>query len=79
MNKNFETSLKMIEPIQEHLRVFETMADFSKHYQKRKEELNAQTIHLVNKKYYINGYRLTRCSIRAPDGETKNELKSQQS
>ncbi len=74
MNENLQTQIKIIEPVQEYLKMFETVGDFNKYYHKHKEELDVQTTHMLNKKYFINGYRLTRRSIRTPDGQAKNEL-----
>ena len=46
----------MIEPIRKPIKEFETVNDFNIYYHKHKEEMDAETTHVLNKKYHINGY-----------------------
>ena len=52
--------VKVIEPIKKPLKEFETINDFNMYYHKHKEEMDAETTHALNKKYHINGYRITK-------------------
>ena len=52
--------IKVIEPIRKPLKEFETVNDFNIFYHKHKEEMDAETTHVLNKKYHINGYRITK-------------------
>jgi peptidoglycan hydrolase CwlO-like protein len=52
--------LKVIEPITEPLKVFNTTAEFKTFYAENKEEIDKQTTHILNKKYVIDGYRITK-------------------
>ncbi len=53
-------SLRIIEPVQEYLKVFDTVQDFEKYYAKHRDDIDSDTTHMLNKKYHINGYRITR-------------------
>lgn len=53
-------SLKIVEPIREYLKEFETVDEFNKYYIKHKSDIDSQTTHTLNKKYHIKGYRITK-------------------
>ena len=52
--------LKIIEPIQKPLHEFETPDEFNIYYHKHKDEMDKETTHLLNKKFSIDGYRITK-------------------
>ena len=52
--------LKIIEPIHKPLHEFETPDEFNIYYHKHKDEMDKETTHLLNKKFSINGYRITK-------------------
>ena len=52
--------VKIIEPIKKPIKEFETVNDFNIFYHKHKEEMDAETTHVLNKKYHIKGYRITK-------------------
>ncbi len=52
--------LKIIEPIREYLKEFDSVDDFNKFYFKHKSDIDGQTTHQLNKKFHIKGYRLTK-------------------
>ncbi len=52
--------LKIIEPIQNYLKEFNTTDEFNLFYSKNKEQLDSETTHKLNKKYHIQGYRITK-------------------
>ena len=52
--------IKVIEPIRKPLKEFALVNDFNIYYHKHKEEMDAETTHVLNKKYHINGYRITK-------------------
>ena len=56
----FLTDLKIIEPIHKPLHEFETPDEFNIYYHKHKDEMDKETTHLLNKKFSINGYRITK-------------------
>ena len=56
----FLTDLKIIEPIQKPLHEFETPDEFNIYYHKHKDEMDKETTHLLNKKFSIDGYRITK-------------------
>lgn len=53
-------SLKTIEPIYSPLKTFENFEDFNDYYKLHKDEIDNETTHLLNKKYKIDGYRITK-------------------
>ncbi len=53
-------SLKIIEPVQTCLKVFDNVGDFEKYYMKHRDTMDSDTTHKLNKKYRIEGYRITR-------------------
>ena len=53
-------TLKIIEPIRDYLKVFNTDDEFNIWYTKNKDEVDTLTTHKLNKMYKINGYRITK-------------------
>ena len=53
-------TLKIIEPIRDYLKVFNSPDEFNIWYTKNKEEVDTLTTHKLNKMYKINGYRITK-------------------
>ena len=54
------TELKVIEPIRNYSKEFDTPDEFNIFYAKNKDEIDNQTTHKLNKLYHIKGYRITR-------------------
>lgn len=52
--------VKIIEPIREYSKVFNTPDEFNIWYSKNKDEVDALTTHKLNKMYKIEGYRITK-------------------
>ena len=52
--------LKVIEPIKNYIKEFNSPVEFNLWYAKHKEEVDALTTHKLNKMYLINGYRITK-------------------
>ena len=53
-------TVKIIEPVKKVLAEFETPEEFNLYYHQHKEELDKQTTHILNKKYKIKGYHITK-------------------
>ena len=53
-------TLKIIEPIRDYLKVFNSPDEFNIWYTKNKDEVESLTTHKLNKLYKINGYRITK-------------------
>ena len=53
-------TLKIIEPIRDYLKVFNSADEFNIWYTKKKDEVDSLTTHKLNKMYKINGYRITK-------------------
>ena len=53
-------TLKIIEPIRDYLKVFNSADEFNIWYTKNKDEVDSLTTHKLNKMYKINGYRITK-------------------
>ena len=53
-------SIKIIEPIKQYLKVFNTPDEFNIWYTKNKDEVESLTTHKLNKMYKIEGYRITK-------------------
>ena len=53
-------TLKIIEPIRDYLKVFNSPDEFNIWYTKNKDEVDALTTNKLNKLYKINGYRITK-------------------
>ena len=61
--------LKIIEPVQKPLKEFDGPDEFNIYYHKHKDDIDGQTTHMLNRKYKINGYKITKlkgvlCLIR---------------
>ena len=53
-------TLKIIEPIKQYLKVFNSPDEFNIWYTKNKDEVDTLTTHKLNKMYKIEGYRITK-------------------
>ena len=53
-------TLKIIEPIKQYLKVFNSPDEFNIWYTKNKDEVESLTTHKLNKMYKIEGYRITK-------------------
>ena len=53
-------SIKIIEPIKEYLKVFNSPDEFNIWYTKNKDEVDTLKTHKLNKLYKIEGYRITK-------------------
>ena len=53
-------SIKIIEPIKQYLKVFNSPDEFNIWYTKNKDEVDTLTTHKLNKMYKIEGYRITK-------------------
>ena len=53
-------TLKIIEPIRDYLKVFNSADEFNIWYTKNKDEVDTLTTNRLNKLYKINGYRITK-------------------
>ena len=52
--------LKIIGPIKKPLKEFESPDEFNLYYHKHKEEMDGETTHSLNKKFKIDGFRITK-------------------
>ena len=52
--------LKVIEPIKNYIKEFNSPVEFNLWYAKHKEEVDVLTTHKLNKMYKIDGYRITK-------------------
>ena len=52
--------LKFIGPIKSPLKEFDSVDEFNIYYHKHKDEMDTETTHSLNKKFKINGYRITK-------------------
>lgn len=52
--------IKIIEPIKEFSKVFNSPDEFNLWYTKNKDEMDNMTTHKLNKLYKIEGYRITK-------------------
>lgn len=52
--------LKVIEPIKNYLKEFNSPVEFNLWYAKNKDEVDKLTTHKLNKMYHIVGYRITK-------------------
>ena len=59
-SKSTQTELKVIEPIKNYLREFNTPEEFNLYYVKHKDEIDDKTTNILNKMYHIDGYRITK-------------------
>ena len=59
-SQSTQTELKVIEPIKNYIKEFQTPDEFNLYYVKHKDEIDNKTTHILNKMYHINGYRITK-------------------
>ena len=52
--------LKIIGPIKTPLKEFDSPDEFNLYYHKHKEEMDTETTHSLNKKFKIDGFRITK-------------------
>ena len=52
--------VKILQPVTTYIKTFKTVDEFNLFYNKNKAELDAQTTQMLNKKYFVEGYRLTK-------------------
>lgn len=52
--------IKILEPIRNYLKEFNSIDEFNNFYSLNKEELDKLTTHKLNKMYHIKGYRITK-------------------
>ena len=52
--------IKVLQPVDKFEREFETPEQFNIFYSKNKENIDKQTTHILNKKYKIQGFVITR-------------------
>ena len=52
--------VKVIEPINNYLKEFNTPVEFNLWYAKNKDEVDKMTTHKLNKMYHIDSYRITK-------------------
>lgn len=52
--------VKVIEPIKNYLKEFNSPDEFNLFYSKNKSEIDAYTTHKLNKMYHIIGYRISK-------------------
>ena len=53
-------TLRIIEPIRDYLKVFNSPDEFNIWYTKNKDEVDSLTTNRLNKLYKINGYQITK-------------------
>ena len=58
--KGYLMDLKVIEPIKNYIKEFNSPVEFNLWYAKHKEEVDSLTTHKLNKMYKIDGYRITK-------------------
>ena len=56
----FQMDVKIIEPIRNYLKEFNSTEEFNAFYSMHKDEMDALTTHKLNKMYHVNGYRITK-------------------
>ena len=67
--------IKIIEPIKEFSKVFNSPDEFNLWYTKNKDEMDNMTTHKLNKLYKIEGYRITKIKnvlMLKKDSQTSN-------
>ncbi len=52
--------VKVIEPIKNYVKEFNSPVEFNLWYAKHKEEVDALTTHKLNKMYHVDSYRITK-------------------
>ena len=68
--------VKVIEPIKNYLKEFNTPVEFNLWYAKNKDEVDKLTTHKLNKMYHIVGYRITKIKgilMLKEDKKVKND------
>lgn len=68
--------VKVIEPIKNYLKEFNTPVEFNLWYSKNKDEVDKLTTHKLNKMYHIVGYRITKIKgvlMLKEDKKVKND------
>ena len=80
--KDYLMDLKVIEPIKNYIKEFNSPVEFNLWYAKHKEEVDSLTTHKLNKLYHIEGYRITKIKgelmlkvdrkIKEKEGEDEN-------
>ena len=71
--------VKVIEPIKNYLKEFNTPVEFNLWYSKNKNEVDSLTTHKLNKIYFIKDYRITKIKgelMLKPD--TKSKIKKEE-
>ena len=69
--------IKVIEPIKNYLKEFNTPVEFNLWYSKNKDEVDKLTTHKLNKMYHINNYRITKIKgilMLKEDKKVKNDI-----
>ena len=67
--------IKIIEPIKEYSKVFNSPDEFNLWYTKNKDAIDSLTTHKLNKLYKIEGYRITKIKnvlMLKKDSQTTN-------
>ena len=54
------TEIKILQPITNYIKEFDSPDEFNLFYNKHKEEIDSTTTHKLNKLYHIRGYRITK-------------------
>lgn len=57
---SIQMDVPVIEPLENYEKVFNTCDEFNLYYAKNKESIDSQTTHKLNKRYHIEGYRITK-------------------
>lgn len=52
--------IPIIEPIKSYAKTFETIDEFNVFYNKNKSDIDSRTTQMLNKLYFIKGYRITK-------------------
>lgn len=73
--------LKLIEPIKNYTKEFNTTDEFNLWYSKNKSSIDSLTTHKLNKMFYIKGYRITKIKgilcLKRYEEKNKEEKKQQ--
>ena len=54
------SEIKVLEPVKNVIKEFDTPDEFNMYYMKNKDEIDKLTTHKLNKMFKIDGYRITR-------------------
>ena len=52
--------VKVLEPVTSYVKIFKTVDEFNLFYSKNKSQLDSQTTQMLNKMYFVEGYRITK-------------------